>query len=302
MTYSIKILPFVSLLLPAELPYVGAQPPGNSQNDPSAIKQFNTSLSVFLGVFMSVFFFIGFFAAIYTVYCSNAQGAENSVRLGAATGRSSRRNARGLDAAVLETFPTLDYSAVIGLKIGKGALECAVCLCEFKDDETLRLIPKCDHVFHPECVDMWLESHTTCPVCRANLVPEPDESLHRLELLTEIDIESQNGAAVVEPAVEEGTIEEQLPTSVPVMEPEVSNLKETLNRNRPHESQSSRRRRFFGRSQSLLQPGDNTERFTLRLPTDVRKKIMHRQLERATSLLVLPRANSSRSGRGGRFG
>ena len=57
-----------------------------------------------------------------------------------------------------------------GLKIGKGTLECTICLCEFEDDETLRLIPKCDHVFRPECIDMWLESYTTCPVCLANLV------------------------------------------------------------------------------------------------------------------------------------
>ncbi|KAF9604768.1 hypothetical protein IFM89_010309 [Coptis chinensis] len=64
------------------------------------------------------------------------------------------------------------YSVVKGLKIGKGALECAVCLNEFEDDETLRLLPKCDHVFHPECIDAWLASHTTCPVCRANLTPD----------------------------------------------------------------------------------------------------------------------------------
>uniref|UniRef100_B9I7Y4 Uncharacterized protein n=1 Tax=Populus trichocarpa TaxID=3694 RepID=B9I7Y4_POPTR len=37
-------------------------------------------------------------------------------------------------------FPTLIYSVVKGLKIGKDALECVVRLNEFEDDETLRLI------------------------------------------------------------------------------------------------------------------------------------------------------------------
>ncbi|KAL7602754.1 hypothetical protein Lser_V15G19312 [Lactuca serriola] len=73
----------------------------------------------------------------------------------------------------VERFPTFAYSAVKELKIGKGALECVVCLNVFKDEETLRLIPKCDHVFHAECIDAWLENHLLCPICRTDLAPKP---------------------------------------------------------------------------------------------------------------------------------
>lgn len=196
--------------------------------------------------------------------------------------------ARGLDPSVIETFPILEYSEVKIHKIGKDVLECAVCLMEFEDTETLRLIPKCDHVFHPECIDEWLSSHTTCPVCRANLVPQPGDSVHGVPESQQQDVEAQNDAV-------------QLPTESDsvLLAPEVISLNKTLNRNRTRGSQSNRPRRFprsHSTGHSLIQPGENTDRFTLKLPNKVRKQIMSRQLQRARSLITLPRESSSRHG------
>jgi E3 ubiquitin-protein ligase ATL6/9/15/31/42/55 len=150
-------------------------------------------MAVIIAILVAALFLMGFFS-IYIRHCADPQSG--SVRAGGTiTGRSRRGAARGLDASVIDTFPTLEYKVVKGLKIGKGALECAVCLNEFEDDETLRLIPKCDHVFHPECIDEWLASHTTCPVCRANLAPQPgdDDSVPQLgELTAQADVEAQN--------------------------------------------------------------------------------------------------------------
>ncbi|MED6193159.1 hypothetical protein PIB30_016461 [Stylosanthes scabra] len=72
----------------------------------------------------------------------------------------------GLDAALLDEFPTFPYSSVKEKKYG---LECAICLLEFEDDSLLRLLTVCRHVFHQECVDLWLHRHKTCPVCRTDL-------------------------------------------------------------------------------------------------------------------------------------
>ncbi|XP_066340204.1 E3 ubiquitin-protein ligase EL5-like [Miscanthus floridulus] len=44
---------------------------------------------------------------------------------------------------------------------------CAVCLAEFRDGETLRLLPRCGHAFHRGCIDTWLRAHVNCPLCRA---------------------------------------------------------------------------------------------------------------------------------------
>ncbi|XP_028806254.1 E3 ubiquitin-protein ligase ATL31-like [Neltuma alba] len=119
------------------------------------------------------FFFIGCFA-VYLHHCSDMELAVGDPT--GAPANCSSRGPQGVDPKLLDTFPILVYSAVKNLKFGKtAALECAVCLSEFDHQDTLRLLPKCNHVFHPQCIDAWFASHETCPVCRARLKPTEEE-------------------------------------------------------------------------------------------------------------------------------
>lgn len=54
--------------------------------------------------------------------------------------------------------------------------ECLVCLGEFQQEESLRLLPKCSHAFHLPCIDAWLRTHKTCPLCRTPIVHDADVS------------------------------------------------------------------------------------------------------------------------------
>ncbi|KAL0587322.1 hypothetical protein ABG067_002938 [Albugo candida] len=45
---------------------------------------------------------------------------------------------------------------------------CCICLCDFKLNEKIRLLP-CDHHFHSDCVDEWLSLNATCPTCRITI-------------------------------------------------------------------------------------------------------------------------------------
>ncbi|KAK8486430.1 hypothetical protein V6N13_090835 [Hibiscus sabdariffa] len=277
-----------------------------NQNDQRySYARFSPSLAIIIVVLIAALFFVGVFA-IYIRNCNDVNGTRHGVRpVNGGPGRSMR--GRGLEASVIESFPIMVYSEVKDHKIGNGALECAVCLNEFGDDETLRLIPKCDHVFHPECIDAWLASHTTCPVCRANLVPQPGDPVSQLtapiSAVPELDLEAQNGGCNSEPEEERPINNNELNSEVEAQAAsavEVNNSNASLNRNRTRGSRSGNSRilsflRSHSTGHSLVQPGENTDRFTLRLPVDVRKQLINRKLNRATSL-VLPRERSSRRG------
>ncbi|KAK4485424.1 hypothetical protein RD792_008064 [Penstemon davidsonii] len=47
---------------------------------------------------------------------------------------------------------------------------CPICLADYQPGETLRIIPECTHNFHAACIDEWLRSSATCPLCRNSMV------------------------------------------------------------------------------------------------------------------------------------
>ena len=72
----------------------------------------------------------------------------------------------GLDQAFIDALPVFQYKEIKGLK---EPFDCAVCLCEFSEKDKLRLLPMCSHAFHIDCIDTWLLSNSTCPLCRGTL-------------------------------------------------------------------------------------------------------------------------------------
>ncbi|XP_031496467.1 RING-H2 finger protein ATL52-like [Nymphaea colorata] len=73
-------------------------------------------------------------------------------------------NTVGLDESLINSITSCKF------KSGEGLVEetgCSVCLSEFEDGDDLRLLPKCSHAFHLQCIDRWLRAHVNCPLCRA---------------------------------------------------------------------------------------------------------------------------------------
>uniref|UniRef100_A0A7N0UZ38 RING-type E3 ubiquitin transferase n=1 Tax=Kalanchoe fedtschenkoi TaxID=63787 RepID=A0A7N0UZ38_KALFE len=111
--------------------------------------------------------------------------------------RSQHRDEEMQDAGISSFHQPLNYGAIGGLdesfirsiavcKYKKEAdglvqgVDCSVCLGEFQENESLRILPKCSHSFHVPCIDMWLKYHSTCPLCRASVAStsNPSQQLH----------------------------------------------------------------------------------------------------------------------------
>ncbi|KAL7000562.1 RING-type E3 ubiquitin transferase, partial [Sarracenia purpurea var. burkii] len=49
--------------------------------------------------------------------------------------------------------------------------KCAVCLSILEDNEMAKLLSNYKHIFHVECIDRWISSQSTCPICRTEGKP-----------------------------------------------------------------------------------------------------------------------------------
>ncbi|TKY72927.1 E3 ubiquitin-protein ligase ATL4 [Spatholobus suberectus] len=80
----------------------------------------------------------------------------------------NRISPESASSSVADSLPAFTFSSVTrSAAAGGGGGDCAVCLSRFEQHDLLRLLPLCCHAFHAECIDTWLRSNLTCPLCRS---------------------------------------------------------------------------------------------------------------------------------------
>ncbi|XP_020879231.1 RING-H2 finger protein ATL7-like [Arabidopsis lyrata subsp. lyrata] len=95
----------------------------------------------------------------------------------------------GLSKDIREMLPVVIYKESFTVKDS----QCSVCLADYQAEEKLQQMPACGHTFHMECIDRWLTSHTTCPLCRLSLIPKPSLDLSQQTPEIVSPIENFNG-------------------------------------------------------------------------------------------------------------
>ncbi|KAG8391456.1 hypothetical protein BUALT_Bualt01G0189700 [Buddleja alternifolia] len=79
--------------------------------------------------------------------------------------------------SLLDSLPLFTFRSVTGNLTGG---DCAVCLSKFEPHDQLRLLPLCCHAFHADCIDTWIVSNRTCPLCRSTVLPSDSDVLDKI--------------------------------------------------------------------------------------------------------------------------
>ncbi|KAF5198905.1 Ring-h2 finger protein atl52 [Thalictrum thalictroides] len=82
-----------------------------------------------------------------------------------------------LENSMVHLIPVRKYTknngASVGVSVNDDEAMCSVCLGEFEEGEAVKILPECTHSFHVPCIDMWLYSHSSCPLCRTDAIATP---------------------------------------------------------------------------------------------------------------------------------
>ena len=72
------------------------------------------------------------------------------------------------NVVVKSTLEDINKHSTIIVNNNPNHCRCVVCLNSITTNNIVRKI-KCGHSFHIKCIDKWLETHNTCPICKYKL-------------------------------------------------------------------------------------------------------------------------------------
>lgn len=78
----------------------------------------------------------------------------------------------GLDPKAISSLPVLLHKRTNDSDEKEPESTCSICLSEFIEGENIKMLPNCNHAFHPDCIDEWLEKRCNCPFCRTTVFKE----------------------------------------------------------------------------------------------------------------------------------
>ncbi|KAF3339871.1 E3 ubiquitin-protein ligase ATL41-like protein [Carex littledalei] len=156
-------------------PYTNYTTSGSSKNSATTYARFFTVAVVCLCLVASVVLFLH----LYLRYVrrrhmlQHRRQTSNLLRLTTFNLATSDSPRPGLDRTAISSIPSFQYQKVEADSSENSTVDCAVCLSLLEEGDVVRMLPDCRHVFHVACIDKWLASSASCPVCRSEVSPQP---------------------------------------------------------------------------------------------------------------------------------
>ncbi|KAI3751272.1 hypothetical protein L2E82_22320 [Cichorium intybus] len=113
-----------------------------------------------------------FFIYARCVVRSNSSSAHNPTNFSISLNSPPLSRPQGLDAATINSIPITIYHrspADLSSLATNDSSECSICLGVFEEGEKVKVLQSCCHCYHCECVDKWLITHSSCPMCRTTV-------------------------------------------------------------------------------------------------------------------------------------
>ncbi|UVC49963.1 RING-type E3 ubiquitin transferase [Theileria orientalis] len=73
-----------------------------------------------------------------------------------------------LPPEIIESFPVNNYT-INSNDVDDNSKTCSVCLEEYHEGVEIKRLP-CTHFYHKNCIDVWLNKSTICPICKFDFI------------------------------------------------------------------------------------------------------------------------------------
>ncbi|KAI4355999.1 hypothetical protein L6164_000053 [Bauhinia variegata] len=257
---------------------------GDSSDDDSSSFEFSPLIVAIIGILASAFILLTYYTII-SRFCRRRDQVSDSASHSDEHGDGLNNelaqvsSSSGLHETLIKSITVCKYKKNDGFVEGT---DCSVCLSEFQENENLRLLPNCNHAFHLPCIDTWLRSHSSCPLCRSNIssisislsnqrqTPLQEPPCPTISVSSALEYQSRNDAVIMVQNLERGLVQEivvdfetdNLPSKSPIQECDNGdNMEETIQRYKRSISLNSCSRDARLRVADILNANEEDEEF-----------------------------------------
>ncbi|KAL4495139.1 hypothetical protein ABPG72_007246 [Tetrahymena utriculariae] len=105
--------------------------------------------------------------------------------------RQRAKSTDGLNEVELQTLKKTQFEAIqLEPKQSQPSQTCSICFLEIENKSSIYEL-ECKHVFHSDCLDIWLKNKNSCPNCRSKVIQRSQLVIQSLED-SNITIQSNN--------------------------------------------------------------------------------------------------------------